>query len=122
MAITTFALHRAAHTKAGEAFTAFRNMNRTDEHLYWSAVEIPKNPSSTEQTRIVMEVREKDETQGQALRATCYGLMLFLERINEGFEFAKPIVSWIRTQPNALFGWDSTQDTLLVMEVRNFLS
>ena len=116
MAITTYALHRAPHRTKAEAYERFKLMARKSEFLYWSDVEIPKNPTQIVNTRILMGVRDKHETQGQALRATCYGLMLYLEY--DEFEEAKPIVSWIRTQPNALVGWDSSQDTLLVFQVK----
>ena len=85
------------------------------EYVYWSAVEIPGNPITIVNTRILMGVRDKYEFEGHACRATAYALMLYLDH-NE-FEDSKPIMAWLHTQHNALVGWDSSQDSLLVFKV-----
>ena len=87
------------------------------EYVYWSAVEIPGNPITIVNTRILMGVRDKYEFEGHACRATAYALMLYLDH-NE-FEDSKPIMAWLHTQHNALVGWDSSQDSLLVFKVWN---
>ena len=116
MAITTFALQRAGHDARAEAYKRLKAMSReTGDFVYWSAVEIPLNPSQIVTNRIEMGVRQKDERQGQALRATAYALMLYLD--HDEFQASTPIMKWLHTQHNALLGWDSSLDSLLVLQV-----
>lgn len=84
------------------------------EFLYWSSVEIPLNPTQVVNTRTLMAVREKYEHNNQAVRATSYALLLYLEH-NE-FAASTPIMKWIQTQHNALVGWDSSLDSLLALQ------
>ena len=88
--------------------------------MYWSAVEIPLNSVEIVNTRILMGVRDKDERQGQAVRATAYALMLYLD--HDEWQASMPIMKWLHTQHNALLGWDSSQDTILVLKARTYPS
>ena len=75
--------------------------------MYWAAEEITPNPTRIVNTVHFMQSRIDFINGGNAVMATSYALMLYIDH-NE-FEASKPIMKWLHTQHNGFMAWTSTQ-------------
>ena len=82
------------------------------EYVYWANKDIEPNPVEVVNTVFFMQARPYFENLGNAMSATSYALMLYLNK-NE-FDAATPIMKWIQTQRNALMKFSGTQVSWLL--------
>ena len=75
--------------------------------MYWSHTDIPPNPTEIINTVPIQKVRGYFTNLGNAVAATSYALMLYLE--HNDWEGATAIMKWIQTQRNSMVRWSGTQ-------------
>jgi len=114
MAITAYALQVATHKDRDTAYNLLRDMAIRSEFLYWAAVPIAPNPSERINNVEFQYERQYHPNVGNAVMATSYAMLCYLA--HNDVQNAVPIMKWIGSQHYRLFGWSSTQDTILALE------
>lgn len=114
MAVTTYALQVSQHKDKDTAYNMLKSMAIASEFLYWAAVPIAPNPSERINNVEFQYERQYHPNVGNAVMATSYALLCYLA--HNDVNNAVPIMKWIGSQHYRVFGWSSTQDTLLALE------
>lgn len=78
--------------------------------IYWSHVDMPANPTEVVNTVHIMFPRPDFTNLGNAVTATSYALLLYLQKNQEPWTSDSiGIMKWLNTQRMAMTTWSSTQ-------------